>query len=325
MPAARPKVWALLERPRGPQGLHSRLPVAGKERGTTVSPPCRQDQDRPGRPPPSKARSSSPTSSRASATRSRAKAKAECRLRQGRGEGVARRRRRAARCFTTTSRRHVGGKIAQLGSRLIDGVAKNMADKFFASFAEAARLAGGRQAAPAHAEASDASLAAADHAIAAPPAASTPPRRHGRQIAAAAAMPPRRRCGRRDRGVPRSARRPTRRSHGSGGYGNGSCLDDGKRPAGVGGGRSADAARAVPARKSAPDRHACRLRHLAMRRLRRPRRRPRDQVLHGARGRAATARRSRRSRASRRAASCTRCSRRSRTITACNAASARRA
>ncbi len=33
---------------------------------------------------------------------------------------------------------HVGGKIAQLGSRLIDGVAKNMADKFFASFAEAA-------------------------------------------------------------------------------------------------------------------------------------------------------------------------------------------
>jgi len=36
---------------------------------------------------------------------------------------------------------HVGGKMAQLGSRLIDGVAKGMADKFFASFAEAA---GGR-------------------------------------------------------------------------------------------------------------------------------------------------------------------------------------
>ena len=35
----------------------------------------------------------------------------------------------------------VGGKIAQLGSRLIDGVAKNMADKFFANFAEAARSA----------------------------------------------------------------------------------------------------------------------------------------------------------------------------------------
>jgi hypothetical protein len=34
---------------------------------------------------------------------------------------------------------HVGGKIAQLGSRLIDGVAKSMADKFFANFAEAAR------------------------------------------------------------------------------------------------------------------------------------------------------------------------------------------
>jgi len=33
---------------------------------------------------------------------------------------------------------HVGGKIAQLGSRLIDGVAKSMADKFFANFAQAA-------------------------------------------------------------------------------------------------------------------------------------------------------------------------------------------
>jgi uncharacterized protein len=32
----------------------------------------------------------------------------------------------------------VGGKIAQLGSRLIDGVAKSMADKFFANLAAAA-------------------------------------------------------------------------------------------------------------------------------------------------------------------------------------------
>ena len=31
----------------------------------------------------------------------------------------------------------VGGKIAQLGSRLIDGVAKNMADKFFTNFVAA--------------------------------------------------------------------------------------------------------------------------------------------------------------------------------------------
>ena len=45
---------------------------------------------------------------------------------------------------------HVGGKLAQLGSRLIDGVAKGMADKFFASFAEAA---GGP---PAHAQAASA-------------------------------------------------------------------------------------------------------------------------------------------------------------------------
>jgi uncharacterized protein len=36
----------------------------------------------------------------------------------------------------------VGGKIAQLGSRLIDGVAKNMADKFFSNFAAAATDSG---------------------------------------------------------------------------------------------------------------------------------------------------------------------------------------
>jgi uncharacterized protein len=35
---------------------------------------------------------------------------------------------------------NVGGKIAQLGSRLIDGVAKKLADQFFAAFA----AAGGR-------------------------------------------------------------------------------------------------------------------------------------------------------------------------------------
>ena len=32
---------------------------------------------------------------------------------------------------------NVGGKIAQLGGRLIDGVAKKMADQFFTSFAAA--------------------------------------------------------------------------------------------------------------------------------------------------------------------------------------------
>jgi len=33
---------------------------------------------------------------------------------------------------------NVGGKIAQLGSRLIDGVAKKMADQFFANLTKAA-------------------------------------------------------------------------------------------------------------------------------------------------------------------------------------------
>lgn len=36
----------------------------------------------------------------------------------------------------------IGGKLAQLGQRLIDGVAKSMADKFFASFKEKLGAAG---------------------------------------------------------------------------------------------------------------------------------------------------------------------------------------
>ncbi len=61
---------------------------------------------------------------------------------------------------------HVGGKIAQLGARLIDGVAKNMADKFFANFAAAA---GGS--APAVEAASAAPAQAPTVTIAAPPSA----------------------------------------------------------------------------------------------------------------------------------------------------------
>ena len=59
---------------------------------------------------------------------------------------------------------HVGGKIAQLGSRLIDGVAKNMADKFFANFAEAAKAA-----APPATAAPVAPAAAASQAVQQPP------------------------------------------------------------------------------------------------------------------------------------------------------------
>ena len=68
---------------------------------------------------------------------------------------------------------HVGGKIAQLGARLIDGVAKNMADKFFANFAAIAAAS----AAPAGAAESAApSMAAAAPVVESPaPARATPP------------------------------------------------------------------------------------------------------------------------------------------------------
>jgi uncharacterized protein len=42
----------------------------------------------------------------------------------------------AATLMTYEVEAHVGGKIAQLGSRLIDGVAKRMADQFFERFAQ---------------------------------------------------------------------------------------------------------------------------------------------------------------------------------------------
>jgi uncharacterized protein len=65
---------------------------------------------------------------------------------------------------------NVGGKIAQLGARLIDGVAKNMADKFFANFAAVAASA----AAPAGAAAPVAQPAAAAEPAAQSIAAAAP-------------------------------------------------------------------------------------------------------------------------------------------------------
>lgn len=45
----------------------------------------------------------------------------------------------AGTTLTYTVDANVGGKIIQLGGRLIDGVAKKMADQFFTSFAEAVK------------------------------------------------------------------------------------------------------------------------------------------------------------------------------------------
>ena len=72
---------------------------------------------------------------------------------------------------------HVGGKMAQLGSRLIDGVAKGMADKFFASFAAAAAAAGAHP--------------PAEAAVAAPaPAAPRPAAAEAEKVGAAVGTPP---------------------------------------------------------------------------------------------------------------------------------------
>ena len=95
---------------------------------------------------------------------------------------------------------HVGGKIAQLGSRLIDSVAKGMADKFFASFADEAAKAHALTPAPAQPGRAEAHIthhfsAAEPHALAQPlkagPAASSPSAPSARPPAAASAPAPR--------------------------------------------------------------------------------------------------------------------------------------
>jgi carbon monoxide dehydrogenase subunit G len=58
-----------------------------------------------------------------------------------------------ATALTYTAKAQVGGKIAQLGSRLIDGAAAKMADEFFARFAERVAPTPATTEAPAPAEA----------------------------------------------------------------------------------------------------------------------------------------------------------------------------
>lgn len=79
----------------------------------------------------------------------------------------------AGTALSYTAKATVGGKLAQIGQRLIDGAAKQIADQFFARFAEVLR--GGSEpvaAAPAHETAT----------LAEPAAASAPPATAGHDI-----------------------------------------------------------------------------------------------------------------------------------------------
>ena len=69
---------------------------------------------------------------------------------------------------------NVGGKIAQLGARLIDGVAKNMADKFFANFAAIAAASAAPTAPSVAAAAPAVESPAAVRAAPSPPAPARP-------------------------------------------------------------------------------------------------------------------------------------------------------
>ena len=57
------------------------------------------------------------------------------RLRQGRRRRAARAETATGRSSPTRSSAQVGGKLAQIGARLIDATAKQMADQFFGAFA----------------------------------------------------------------------------------------------------------------------------------------------------------------------------------------------
>lgn len=71
--------------------------------------------------------------------------------------------------LTYTATGQVGGKLAQIGSRLIDSTAKKMANEFFGKFAE---IVGGESASPEASASADAAAPAADEpAPAAEPAA----------------------------------------------------------------------------------------------------------------------------------------------------------
>ncbi len=75
----------------------------------------------------------------------------------------------AATVLTYEVNANVGGKLAQIGSRLIDGTAKKMADDFFGNFAT---MVGGP--APAEAEAEQPAAAPVPQAVSEPAAAPAP-------------------------------------------------------------------------------------------------------------------------------------------------------
>ena len=152
------------QRPGGAQGLHSGLRVAGEDRRQRLR-RRRQDQDRAGVGDLQRqGRTLRPRAARRLHHHRRGRGRRR-RLRQGRGESVARRR-PGGTLLHYDVEAHVGGKIAQLGARLIDGVAKNMADKFFANFAAIA--AAGAAPAGAAEPAAAPSIAAAAPAVESP-------------------------------------------------------------------------------------------------------------------------------------------------------------
>jgi len=71
--------------------------------------------------------------------------------------------------LTYTAEAQVGGKLAQIGSRLIDGAAKKMADEFFAKFAETLGGGDGGAAPPQSTAGSSASSSAMASVVAAGP------------------------------------------------------------------------------------------------------------------------------------------------------------
>ena len=144
IPAPREQVWAMLN---DPDVLRDCIPGCESLEGSPGEGVCRarHDQGRPGEGDLQRRRSRSRTSTRRRATRSPARARAASPASPRAAPTCIWRRTAAATLLTYVVNAQVGGKLAQLGSRLIDSTAKKLADQFFSSLRREGRRGGVRR------------------------------------------------------------------------------------------------------------------------------------------------------------------------------------
>ncbi len=137
LPVPRETVWQKLNDAENAQGLHSRLQSRSTKCQTPNSEGGGRDQDRPGEGEVQRQGQLSDPRSAGTATgfpvpgrRRRCSA-----LRAGGATVKLRAQGRRCTLLSYTVEAQIGGKLAQLGQRLVNGAAKKLADDFFQKFA----------------------------------------------------------------------------------------------------------------------------------------------------------------------------------------------